>query len=228
MLWDDFINTYWRDWRGGDRSKDRDNLEDREWLRRWLIQRGLHEAAGDAHPDEKELSSLKELRSLLFGAVRDISGQRVPESATLERLNAYMARGPVTRSVVLSGPGGTEETTAEADIAAKANGAANAEGAAEGAKKTTSAHTAASIRMEWKPARTGWDAVMAEIAASFAKTLAEGEPSRFRICDNPDCLWAYYDDTRNRSKRYCDDKACGNLMKVRRFRAKKKAERETE
>ncbi|WP_141639042.1 CGNR zinc finger domain-containing protein, partial [Paenibacillus riograndensis] len=40
---------------------------------------------------------------------------------------------------------------------------------------------------------------------------------------NPDCLWVYYDDTRNRSKRYCDDKMCGNLMKVRRFRARKKA-----
>jgi len=32
------------------------------------------------------------------------------------------------------------------------------------------------------------------------------------------------DDTRNRSKRYCDDKLCGNLTKVRRFRARKKAE----
>ena len=31
----------------------------------------------------------------------------------------------------------------------------------------------------------------------------------------------YYDDTRNRSKRYCDDKMCGNLMKVRRFRRRK-------
>ena len=56
----------------------------------------------------------------------------------------------------------------------------------------------------------------------FAQTLAEGEASRIRICDNPDCLWVYYDRTRNRSKRYCDDRACGNLMKVRRFRASKK------
>ncbi|MDT3426149.1 putative RNA-binding Zn ribbon-like protein [Paenibacillus forsythiae] len=56
------------------------------------------------------------------------------------------------------------------------------------------------------------------------REIVEGKkPSRFRICDNPDCRWAYYDDTRNRSKRYCDDKACGNLMKVRRFRARKKA-----
>ncbi len=69
-----------------------------------------------------------------------------------------------------------------------------------------------------------WENVEAEIAASFARLLTEGDPSRIRICDNPSCLWVYYDDTRNRSKRYCDDKMCGNLMKVRRFRARKKAE----
>ncbi|MNW66741.1 CGNR zinc finger [compost metagenome] len=67
---------------------------------------------------------------------------------------------------------------------------------------------------------------MAEIASSFAAALVEKETSRFRICENPDCLWVYYDDTRNRSKRYCDDKLCGNLMKVRRFRARKKADME--
>jgi predicted RNA-binding Zn ribbon-like protein len=69
-----------------------------------------------------------------------------------------------------------------------------------------------------------WTHVQAEIAASMAQMMAEDEPSRIRICDNPNCLWVYYDDTRNRSKRYCDDKLCGNLMKVRRFRARQKAD----
>jgi predicted RNA-binding Zn ribbon-like protein len=68
-----------------------------------------------------------------------------------------------------------------------------------------------------------WSHIQAEIAASMAKMIAEGETSRIRICENPNCLWVYYDDTRNRSKRYCDDKMCGNLLKVRRFRARQKA-----
>jgi predicted RNA-binding Zn ribbon-like protein len=68
-----------------------------------------------------------------------------------------------------------------------------------------------------------WSHIQAEIAASMAQMMAEGELSRIRICDNPNCLWVYYDDTRNRSKRYCDDKLCGNLLKVRRFRARQKA-----
>jgi predicted RNA-binding Zn ribbon-like protein len=68
-----------------------------------------------------------------------------------------------------------------------------------------------------------WSHVQAEIVSSMAQMMAEGERSRVRICDNPNCLWVYYDDTRNRSKKYCDDKQCGNLMKVRRFRARQKA-----
>lgn len=78
------------------------------------------------------------------------------------------------------------------------------------------------VSLAYIPANANWTQSMAEIAASFASVLEKGETSRIRICGNPDCLWVYYDDTRNRSKRYCDDKMCGNLMKVRRFRAKKK------
>ncbi|GAS82270.1 CGNR zinc finger domain-containing protein [Paenibacillus amylolyticus] len=67
-----------------------------------------------------------------------------------------------------------------------------------------------------------WHQVMAEVAADFAITLVEGEGGRIRICDNSDCRWMFYDDTRSRTQKYCDDKMCGNLMKVRRFRAKRK------
>ncbi|WP_411346491.1 CGNR zinc finger domain-containing protein [Paenibacillus sp. WLX1005] len=70
--------------------------------------------------------------------------------------------------------------------------------------------------------QTGWDMVAAEIVADFAATLLHGDARRIRHCDNPDCRWVFYDDTRSRTKRYCDDKLCGNLMKVRRFRARQK------
>ncbi|MGQ8871927.1 CGNR zinc finger domain-containing protein [Paenibacillus sp. TSA_86.1] len=72
------------------------------------------------------------------------------------------------------------------------------------------------------PIHRHWAQVMAEIAADFAMTLVEGEGKRIRSCDNPDCRWIFYDDTRSRTQKYCDDKMCGNLMKVRRFRAKRK------
>ncbi len=62
---------------------------------------------------------------------------------------------------------------------------------------------------------------MAEIVSDFVHTVLDRDIHRIRICDNPDCRWVFYDDTRSRTKRYCEDKTCGNLMKVRRFRAKK-------
>ncbi|MNB78975.1 CGNR zinc finger [compost metagenome] len=181
MLWTDFINSYWRDWRTGDRSKDRDRLEEPEWTLQWLVQEGLPALPA---PNEDELEKLKVLRSILFDIVKDIVDGREPGELA-ETLNRYMIAGPVIR---------------------------RAERDSEGRFTVTLV-----------PASASWEQVMAEIAGSFASSLEGQDKSRFRICDNPDCLWVYYDDTRNRSKRYCDDKACGNLMKVRRFRARKKA-----
>ncbi|RRJ66515.1 zf-CGNR multi-domain protein [Paenibacillus oralis] len=79
------------------------------------------------------------------------------------------------------------------------------------------------VKLEYRPVAAEWEQVMAEVAASFGQTVLQGEAGRIRVCDNPDCRWIFYDDTRNRTKKYCDDKMCGNLMKVRRFRARKKA-----
>ncbi|RIX48743.1 zf-CGNR multi-domain protein [Paenibacillus nanensis] len=79
------------------------------------------------------------------------------------------------------------------------------------------------VRLEWQPQENSWNAVLAEAAADFVKSLASGLGSRIRLCDNDNCKWVFLDDTRNRSKRYCEDKTCGNLMKVRRFRERKKA-----
>ncbi|MDP4098534.1 CGNR zinc finger domain-containing protein [Paenibacillus sp. P96] len=79
-------------------------------------------------------------------------------------------------------------------------------------------------QMKLEPADKGWGQMLADVAADFARMLSEQEVSRIRCCDNPDCRWVFYDDTRSRTKRYCDDKMCGNLMKVRRHRARRKAE----
>ncbi len=182
MLWDDFMNSLHRDWRGDGRADDR--LEDPAWVRGWSDKLPI-DVGG--MPDKERLESLKQLRVLLNRMAKAFVDGRLPEEEDFERLNARMANGQVLRRL-----------------------------SAIGEDK--------SFKLEFVPAGNGWTAAEAEIAASFAAMLAEGEPSRIRFCDNPSCLWVYYDDTRNRSKRYCDDKLCGNLMKVRRFRARKKAE----
>jgi predicted RNA-binding Zn ribbon-like protein len=78
----------------------------------------------------------------------------------------------------------------------------------------------AGYRLVERPLRRDWGWVAAELAASCARVIAEGDPARLKICANPDCTWMFYDDSRNRRRRWCDGGICGNLLKVRRFRAR--------
>ncbi len=75
--------------------------------------------------------------------------------------------------------------------------------------------------VELTPLAEGLELVNGAVVASFAAMLAEGEPQRIKICANPDCGWVMYDESRNRSRRWCDKTECGNLIKVRRHRRRK-------
>jgi len=69
--------------------------------------------------------------------------------------------------------------------------------------------------------KSGFERVLAAISFSFASILANGDPARIKICANPDCGWVIYDESHNRTRRWCDLKECGNLIRVRRFRARR-------
>ena len=47
------------------------------------------------------------------------------------------------------------------------------------------------------------------------------------MCANSDCGWLFIDMSRNKSRRWCDMKDCGNRAKGKRFYRKKKAEEKT-
>lgn len=66
-----------------------------------------------------------------------------------------------------------------------------------------------------------WRAVIAATAVSYARLVADGAISRLKVCANPDCTWIFVDELRNRSRRWCDSAACGNLLKVRKHRARR-------
>jgi predicted RNA-binding Zn ribbon-like protein len=69
------------------------------------------------------------------------------------------------------------------------------------------------------PLRANWNWILASIAASAAETLAGQQSARIKICANRDCRWLFYDPTKARSKRWCNDRTCGNRARVRRSRA---------
>jgi len=87
------------------------------------------------------------------------------------------------------------------------------------------ARTASGHRMELVPARRDWRWVLSEIAASFGGLLSTGETARIKVCQNPECRWAFYDESKNRKRRWCDPAICGNRDKVRRFRSRQQADR---
>ena len=80
--------------------------------------------------------------------------------------------------------------------------------------------------VELAPVRRDWPWVLSEVAASFAELL-EAERARIKLCENPECRWAFYDASKNRRRRWCDASECGNVFKVRAFRARKRAEAES-
>ncbi len=55
-------------------------------------------------------------------------------------------------------------------------------------------------------------------AASFAEFVTSHDARRIKLCANAHCRWAFYDISKNRSKKWCSSAACGNLTKVRAFR----------
>lgn len=65
------------------------------------------------------------------------------------------------------------------------------------------------------------------MAAHFAMGLAwlvvAGQAARIRSCDAPACHDVFVDLSRNRSRRYCDSRTCGNRLHVAAYRARKQA-----
>jgi predicted RNA-binding Zn ribbon-like protein len=65
------------------------------------------------------------------------------------------------------------------------------------------------------------DRVLWEIARAAGRLVVSPRLARVRACAASDCGWWFVDDTKNRSRRWCDMTLCGNREKLRRFRSKR-------
>jgi len=77
-------------------------------------------------------------------------------------------------------------------------------------------------RTELVPAKRDAKWALAEIASSLTETLAGQQAKRLRVCANLDCRWIFHDPTKAGTKRWCNDRTCGNRARVRRARAAQK------
>lgn len=69
------------------------------------------------------------------------------------------------------------------------------------------------------------DKILWPVVHSASTLLTSTDLIRVGECaDDKGCGWVFYDKTRNRSRRWCDMKGCGNRDKVRRYYKKKTME----
>jgi predicted RNA-binding Zn ribbon-like protein len=77
-------------------------------------------------------------------------------------------------------------------------------------------------KFEWQFPKypLGPDYIIWIIAESAAELLSSDLLSRIKMCRGENCGWLFLDNSKNKSRQWCDMKDCGNLAKVRRFRKK--------
>ncbi len=62
----------------------------------------------------------------------------------------------------------------------------------------------------------------ADCGMALTFVVAAGELDHLQICDAPDCTRVLVDLSRNRCRRYCDSRTCGNRMHVAAYRARRR------
>lgn len=68
----------------------------------------------------------------------------------------------------------------------------------------------------WAGGKDDLDRMLWPVAWSAARLLTSEERGRVRECASATCRWLFLDRSRNRSRRWCDMKVCGNRVKARR------------
>ncbi len=65
---------------------------------------------------------------------------------------------------------------------------------------------------------------LVELLLIMRDAQRDGSWARLKACANDECQWAFYDRSRNHGGTWCDMSACGNKLKNRDFRARRRGE----
>jgi predicted RNA-binding Zn ribbon-like protein len=60
------------------------------------------------------------------------------------------------------------------------------------------------------------------VLAAAGTAMLDGSWARLKACAGPECEWAFYDRSRNRSGLWCDMAVCGSRHKVRAYRSRQR------
>jgi predicted RNA-binding Zn ribbon-like protein len=73
------------------------------------------------------------------------------------------------------------------------------------------------VEWGWRNGPTSADRVAWTAALDAVRILTSSERERIRQCGDFECGWLFLDTSRNRSRRWCTMKSCGNRNKARSF-----------
>ena len=82
--------------------------------------------------------------------------------------------------------------------------------------------TDAGFTWVWAQGGKPLDSMLWPVARSAAHLLTEGPLSAIRVCEGKGCGWLFLDTSRNRTRRWCDMRICGNRAKARRHHERMK------
>ncbi len=77
-----------------------------------------------------------------------------------------------------------------------------------------------------EPAATGIRGLTARVLGIAHDAMRDGTWARLSHCQNDTCQWAFLDQSKNRSRRWCDMSTCGTKSKARAYRARQRELRE--
>jgi predicted RNA-binding Zn ribbon-like protein len=69
---------------------------------------------------------------------------------------------------------------------------------------------------------SGVTRVLAKLLVNVATARAHNTWERCKLCPAEDCLWAFYDHSKNRSRRWCSMDVCGNRTKTKTYRSSRR------
>jgi len=87
----------------------------------------------------------------------------------------------------------------------------------------------AGVRMRFRgtgpelvPESSGVDGAIARLMVIVAGAVEQGSWERLKACRRDSCFWAFFDQSKNRSGRWCRMEDCGNIEKARAFRERRR------
>jgi predicted RNA-binding Zn ribbon-like protein len=85
-------------------------------------------------------------------------------------------------------------------------------------------HGPAGYASVWSLEGHEFDLARLAAARSTASLLCSDDLARLKQCPGPECGWLFVDSSRNRSRRWCDTRLCGNRDRVARHYARNRPE----